>query len=429
MALERATETADTQKPTAGRGKPCLLAVGFWVPATGFTRVMDGIFSHLAAQYDIHLIGMGYRGPVTMFHGITVHPCNLKGGDMFGAYQAVDFIEQFRPELVFLLNDIWILSRYISHFAPYLESTSIICYCPLDGKFVDESLAAPFSVLAPHGRFVVYTEFARREILRVMEDVAFPPVEVIPHGVDTEVFYPLSGSIEQQLGRAGRLASKRLLFPNEPDLEDSFVVLNANRAQPRKRIDLTLQGFALFAKDKPKNVGLVLHHAVVLGEERQDLLRQAEALGLADRVTVGPAGGAGTADADLNLIYNACDVGINTSMGEGWGLVSFEHAATGAAQIVPRHSACAELWEGAAELVEPVAAYVPGFAKLEMQEVAPEGVAAALERLYADQAHRRDMSLNAYRNATQPTYRWEHIALQWSRLFSDLAAGHSHPLS
>ena len=46
----------------------------------------------------------------------------------------------------------------------------------------------------------------------------------------------------------------------------------------------------------------------------------------------------------LNCIYNACDVGINTSIGEGWGLVSFEHAATGAGQIVPRHSACEELW-------------------------------------------------------------------------------------
>lgn len=397
------------------------------MPATGFTRVMDGIFSHLAAQYDIHVIGMGYRGPVTMLHGITVHPCNLKGGDMFGAYQAVDFIERFRPEWVFLLNDIWILSRYISHFAPYLESTRIICYCPLDGKFVDESLAAPFSVLGPWGRFVVYTEFARRELLRVTGGMAFPPVEVIPHGVDAEVFYPLSGSIEQQLGRDGRIAAKRLLFPDEPGLEDSFVVLNANRAQPRKRIDLTLQGFALFAKDKPKNVRLVLHHAVVLGEERKDLMRQAEALGLVGRVSVGPAEGAGTTDADLNLVYNACDVGVNTAMGEGWGLVSFEHAATGAAQVVPRHSACAELWEGAAELVEPVSAYVPDFAKLEMQEVAPEGVAAALQRLYADEAHRHDMSLRAYRNATQPAYQWEHIARQWGRLFNDIGAGHPLP--
>ena len=31
-------------------------------------------------------------------------------------------------------------------------------------------------------------------------------------------------------------------------------------------------------------------------------------------------------DEALNLIYNACDVGINTANGEGWGLVPFEHA-------------------------------------------------------------------------------------------------------
>jgi glycosyltransferase involved in cell wall biosynthesis len=393
------------------------------VPATGFTRVLDGIFSHLSEQYDIHLIGMGYRGPVTTVRGVTVHPCNLKGGDMFGAFQALDFIEQFQPEWVFLLNDIWILSKYVSYFAPHQERTRVICYCPLDGKLVDNSLVSPFAALAPRGRFVVYTEFARRELQRATEGMAVPPVEVIAHGVDTEAFYPMSGSVERQLQHGGRLAAKRLLFPNEPEPEDSFVVLNANRAQPRKRIDLTLRGFALFANDKPANVRLVLHHAVVYGEERNEIWRQAEALGVADRVTVGPAEGAGTTDEDLNLVYNACDVGVNTAMGEGWGLVSFEHAATGGAQVVPRHSACAELWATSAELVEPVAAYVPNFALLEMQEVAPEGVAAALERLYADDAHRRDMSLKAYRNATQPTYRWEQIAGQWSRLFGDMGAG------
>lgn len=33
-------------------------------------------------------------------------------------------------------------------------------------------------------------------------------------------------------------------------------------------------------------------------------------------------------------------------MGEGWGLVSFEHGASGPAVIVPDHTSCAELWRG-----------------------------------------------------------------------------------
>ena len=387
---------------------------------------MAAVFYYLSEQYDIHVIGIGYRGPDTRVCGVTVHPCNLKGGDMLGLYQAKEFIEEYRPELVFLLNDIWVLSRYVDALSPYQGSTRIVCYCPLDGRLLDGSLVAPFSALAPGGRFVVYTEFARREVQKMVEGIPFPPVEVIPHGVDTEAFYPLAGSIQGQLERVGRLAAKRLLFPGESDLEDSFVVLNANRAQPRKRIDLTLRGFAMFAKDKPTGVKLVLHHAVAFGEERADVARQAEALGITGRVTVGPAEG-GTSDEALNLIYNACDVGINTSMGEGWGLVSFEHAATGAAQVVPRHSACAELWDGAAELVEPVAAYVPDFGMLEMQEVAPEGVAAALERLYADRSYRRDMSVKAYHTATQPAYRWGRIAAQWSQLFDEVEAGRTFP--
>ncbi|MDQ3706325.1 MAG: glycosyltransferase family 4 protein, partial [Chloroflexota bacterium] len=412
-------------------GKPCLLAVGVWVPATGFTRVLSSIFTRLADRYDTHVIGIGYKGPEMLVEGVNVHPCNLKGGDMFGQYQAELFVRQHGPEVVFLLNDLWVLDKYVPHLAPYQDNTRIVCYAPLDGRLLDETLLAPFSGLAPRNRFAVYTEFARRELQQAtsrlaqsQEGFTFPPVIVMPHGVDTETFYPLAGSVERQLQREGRLAAKQMLFPGAPDLEDSFVVLNANRAQSRKRIDLTLQGFALFARDKPQNVKLVLHHAVPYGDALAQVWRQAEALGIADRVRLGPEAESGVTNEELNLVYNACDVGVNTSMGEGWGLVSFEHAATGAAQIVPRHSACAELWAESAEMVETVAAYVPDFGLLEMQEVAPEGVAAALERLYADEAHRRDLSLRAYRNATQPAYRWDHIAQQWSRLFNQVGADH-----
>ena len=60
-------------------------------------------------------------------------------------------------------------------------------------------------------------------------------------------------------------------------------------------------------------------------------------------------------DEQLNVLYNACDVGITTTTGEGWGMVSFEHAATKSAQIIPRHTSLAELWNGAAEFIEPTA--------------------------------------------------------------------------
>ena len=57
-----------------------------------------------------------------------------------------------------------------------------------------------------------------------------------------------------------------------------------------------------------------------------------------------------------------------------------------------------------------------------MRAVTPEGVAAALERLYRDPDHRRALALAAYRNATRSRYAWEQIGRQWDRLFEEVMA-------
>ena len=138
-------------------------------------------------------------------------------------------------------------------------------------------------------------------------------------------------------------------------------MLNASRSDKRKRVDLTIEGFASFAADKPANVRLCLHHAI-MGEPEKDQI--GSLVGSSDskeRVHFNPLAGGIVDDPELNLLYNACDVGITTSMGEGWGLVSFEHGAAGAAQIVPDHSACAEIWSGRAEMIPPARRYTPEF--------------------------------------------------------------------
>ena len=159
---------------------------------------------------------------------------------------------------------------------------------------------------------------------------------------------------------------KEKCFADLADPENSFIVLNASRPDKRKRVDLTIAGFARFAAGKPANVRLCLHHAIMGGPEQAQIGALIEQLGLKERVHLNPLAGGVIDDDALNLLYNACDVGINTSMGEGWGLVSFEHGAAGAAQIVPDHSACAELWRGRGEMIEPAKRYMPEFSVLEM---------------------------------------------------------------
>ena len=50
-------------------------------------------------------------------------------------------------------------------------------------------------------------------------------------------------------------------------------------------------------------------------------------------------------DQFINLLYNASDIGINTSMGESWGLVTFEQAGIARPQIITNFSAPNEIFD------------------------------------------------------------------------------------
>ncbi len=415
-----------------GRSRIPLVAVGHVRPATGFARVLREILVPLAAagRHDVHLVGIGHDGPPRDVDGVTLHPANPRGGDAFGALAAASLLRALATDagdgILFALNDLWILpnhARALRHAGPRVRA---VAYVPLDGRLTDDALLAP---LAPFHRIVAYTEEARAELQAARDRLvaagvpfACRHVLAVPHGVDTATFRPLGKDLDAQLAPGGRRDAKRRAFPDAPDWHHAFVVLNANRAQPRKRIDLTIEGFARFARGKPPGVKLCLHHAIAgdpaRGEpSRDDLLALAARAGVSERVRV-PGPGALPDDA-LATLYAACEVGVNTAMGEGWGLVSFEHAATGAAQVVPDGGGGAPLWAGAAELVPTTPAGPLPFTPLAMAEPSVDGVAAALERLYADPTHLAAMSRAAHAAAHRQEYAWPAIAARWRALLDD----------
>jgi D-inositol-3-phosphate glycosyltransferase len=388
-----------------------LVAIGFNVAGTGLTRVLSSVMRGLADRHEIHFLGIGYSGEVVRDRGLTVYPTNPKGGDVFAAFQAKRLIEEIRPALILVMHDIWMFDYYLRLLGPYRDRLKIVACIPLDGRITNEEVAAP---LAQADRVVAYTHFARAEFEGAFRRlrVDFPAIDVIPHGVDRDRFYPLP---------EGRAQAKRRVFGDRPDAGESFVVLNASRPDKRKRVDLTVRGFAMFAADKPANVRLCLHHPVMGEAAERELEPVIRECALGERLSVNPLGSRIVGDDELNLLYNACDVGINTAMGEGWGLVSFEHGAAGAAQIVPDHTACAELWRGHAELIPPARSYVPKFSPLEMGEVSPEGVAQALEALYRDPGRRQELARAAVAVAQNPAYSWDAVARQFDELFVGLA--------
>lgn len=407
--------------PPAASRTPVLF-VGDAVAATGFARVMHSLCEALRSDYEIHQIAINYHGDPHDC-GWRIYPAKL-GGDVFGVNRLLPLVESVRPALIFLLNDIWILADYMTQLRALPVLPKVVMYCPVDAGPIE-----PLAVERLEGveRFVVYTEFARREIEAALAglrerrpDFAFPDIEVIAHGVDSVLFHPLSPEDIGESVSAGRRRAIQSIFGDDQEMQDAFIVLNANRNQPRKRIDLTIKGFAQFAAGKPANVKLHLHMGVE--DAGWNVVHLARRYGIDERIVLTTNGDnlPSVPIEQLNAIYNAASVGINTSIGEGWGLVSFEHAATGAAQIVPRHSACEELWQGAALMVEPVMSLTTEGMLTEGRYVSPEGVAAALQRLYDDRELLREMSQAAYRNATRPEYRWSVIADRWHRLFQEV---------
>lgn len=400
-----------------------LLVVGDAAVRTGFGRVMEGIFTSLAESFEIHHLGTNYDGDPHPYSW-KVYPARL-GGDTWGVRRLAELLERCRPHVVFILNDLWVHRDYLAALRQLpgglAELPPVVLYTPIDAGPIDPEAIEPLAGVA---RFVVYTQFARGVVetavagLRQRQpDFAFPEIEIIPHGVDVEAFRPLDGGDLE----SGRREARRLLFPDAEDAAERFIVLNANRNQPRKRIDTTLRAFALFARDKPPSVKLFLHMGVEdLGWNVVQLARR---YGVEDRVLMSGLGSLGPAvsDRQLNLIYNACEVGLNTSTGEGWGLASFEHAATRAAQVMPRHQALEELWDGAAVLVKPTFRVLNERILTEAALVGPEAVAGALEALYSDRAYLDRMAELAYQTALRPEYRWQTIADRWRSLFDSEA--------
>ena len=386
---------------------------------TGFARVVEGIFKPLASRYEIHQLGTNYRGDP---HGYEwkVYPAEI-GGDRWGANRIVSLVEKIKPALVFVVNDVWVQHAYLNAIRQTQGAPPVVLYCPVDGGPIGAENVEPLAGVA---RCVAYTEFGRAQIEEAASaqrakdsSFQFPSVEVIPHGVDAEVFRPLEAE-----GVSPRVRARGLLFPDMRDIEGRFIVLNANRNQPRKRIDTTIRAFALFARGKPPTVNLFLHMGVE--DVGWNVVMLARRYGVEDRVLMSSLNKTiqAVSQQQLNRVYNACDVGMNTSTAEGWGLPSFEHAATRAAQIVPRHSACAELWEGSGVMVEPALKIINEKILTEGWLVTPEAVAERLERLYADREFLEEMSERAYRNATREEYRWENISARWDALFRETMA-------
>ena len=376
--------------------------------------------TRLQDQFEFVQLGVNYHGD-PHDESWPIYPAG-SGGDPHGVNRIQEIVASTKPDLILLVNDIGIIGNYLERLGDSCETAKIVGYFPVEA---DPLRTRDVLKLQSLDQIVVYNDFglktlkaAADEIRRENPGFVLPPLNEVPHGVDTAKFHPLfsiDGSLEK-----GRKAVRQALLPDDKSFHDSFIVLNANRNQPRKRIDVTIAGFAQFAADKPPNVRLYLHMGTA--DQGWDVRELAQRHGIADRLILSQIGTLlpRLESTQLNQVYNACDIGLNTSEAEGWGLVSFEHAATAAAQIVPGHSGPGCLWCRHAELLTPTMHVSTPRLLTRAYLIAPETVADALENLYRDSEFRYRRSIDAYNFANKARFSWDTIASSFSEIFENL---------
>lgn len=300
---------------------------------TGFGRVAQYLLPALAEEHEVSVLAVNHHGdPHPEAKNYTVYPAMLYGNDPFGSHRIASVIQAVKPDLIWVTNDIWIALQLWEQAKSLKEQLGFkwFVYTPIDSYGLFPDLAAP---MMQWDGLATYTEFAKKE-LELMGYTK--PIHVIGHGTDFAKFFPM----DKQECR------KRLNVPS-----DVFVVFNGNRNQPRKRIDLTIKAFIKFAKDKDdarlwlnmgtKDLGwdIVPLFKRVARDEGYDptgkLILTSPHFSVDNCLPV----------EQLNQVYNACDIGINTCIGEGWGLVNTEHGSTGVMQLVPDHTSLAEIFD------------------------------------------------------------------------------------
>lgn len=249
----------------------------------------------------------------------------------FGYYDLEKVLVGLRPEIVISINDNGALERHckIVDYVNKKYSLKIkkICYLPIDCYNLPES----FFDRIKCDEMWALTKFGRD----VMLNANFKgSIKIVPHGMDTQSFYKL-GDTKDVL---------RIKWLPER-LRNRFIILNTNKNQIRKRLDITLAAFRELHRKFPGKIAMILKTGLTpsINDGGLELIPEIKKLGEdveRDIVVIDKS----LSIVELNEIYNLVDVNINSSIGEGWGIIPCEVALCGIPQLVPDNTSYPEIF-------------------------------------------------------------------------------------
>lgn len=262
----------------------------------------------------------GHFGGTLEWQGLRILPSSL---DQYGRDALVKHTETHKPDVHVLLFDIWTFDN------DALEQCGITAYAPVDHNPMPDGVEEKLQ----HTPYQwAMSRFAEREMKRV----GLKP-HYVPHVVDTTVFKPVD-----------RASVRNML---NIDDDTFFVVMGpaAHKGWPsRKSFSQVLCAWGQFVKKYPNSVlhihtdptGTTYNSNVDLEGVARFYKVPTKALRFPDeyRLRTGFFG-----DDRINALFNAADVMLLPSMGEGFGVPVIEAQAAGCPVIVSDFSAQSEL--------------------------------------------------------------------------------------
>jgi glycosyltransferase involved in cell wall biosynthesis len=196
---------------------------------------------------------------------------------------------------------------------------------------VYDGIAQPLmeSLLTHADRIYAFSEVWKTALLKYGPH---PDVKVLEHAVDPMVYTNMTSLQRKEIRRSMNLPDTAVVF------------LNVNRNSERKRLDLTVGGFARILVSEPNAYLILASNLNPQAGAYYDLQRifaeELKVQGLDPRSYANRLMMVDTSppnlldDGAINQLYNISDIGVNTSNGEGFGLCQLEHMYTGAPQLV-----------------------------------------------------------------------------------------------
>lgn len=306
---------------------------------TGYSKVVYNICKSLESHKDIHCTIFGIQKFTKENDNVRNNlPPNVFTWDVFendkedfgfGTKNLNKFIVINQPDIVLIYNDPNVVEKYIMNLN-LIQNRKFKIAVYLDQLYTYQNPESIKYIANQADHIFCFTDFWRNNLLNILEDdkklkdKILEHSSIVKHGIDTR-FNTI-------------LPSQAKIMINF--LPTDFIFLNLNRIQGRKRPDLCVMAFALFLKNtNAQNVYLffpnirdnkldiikIFEHSLKKYKLSSSYKQNLKFIENVNKVLT---------DDEINVIYNACDIGINTCEAEGFGLCNYEHASLGKPQIL-----------------------------------------------------------------------------------------------